>query len=143
MNKKLILPIILIAVTAVYFLGKSRLKKIKVLFRGLKVTGGLLKPKFNLKFGLQNPTNETANFKSLIGEVYANGKLIANVSDFQKIKIESNKETQISVIADPVAITIVKTIVDFVKNRNKLNIEFKGSANIDNIVYPLNNQLSI
>ena len=87
MNKKLILPIILIAVTAVYFLGKSRLKKIKVLFRGLKVTGGLLKPKFNLKFGLQNPTNETANFKSLIGEVYANGKLIANVSDFQKIKI--------------------------------------------------------
>lgn len=144
MNKKAIIPIIIVAaVAAIYFLGKSRLTRIKVLFRGFKVTGGIFNPKFNLKFGLQNPTTETATLKSLVGEVMANGKIIANVSTFTSTKINANQESSIDIVAEPVGITIAQTVIQFIKNRNKLNIQFTGSANIDNITYPLNESLSI
>ena len=144
MNKKLILPLILVAgVAALYFIGKSRLKNVKVLFRGFKVTGKIFAPKFNLKFGIQNPTTEKANFNSLVGEVIANGKTIANVSSFTPVTIQPNAETIIEVIAEPVGISIAKTVIDFIKTKNKLQVQFTGSANIENIVYPLNNVLSV
>lgn len=144
MNKKLILPFIIVAgVTALYFLGKSRLKNVKVLFRGFKVTGKIFAPKFNLKFGIQNPTTEKANFKSLVGEVSANGRIIANVSSFVPVTIMPNSETMINVIAEPVGISIAKTVMEFIKTKNKLQLQFNGSANIENIVYPLNNELTV
>lgn len=144
MNKKAIIPVIIVAaVAALYFLGKSRLTRIKVLFRGFKVTGGLFNPKFNLKFGLQNPTNETATLNSLVGELMANGKVIANVSNFVSTKINANQETQINIVAEPVGISIATTVIDFIRTKNKLNIQFTGSANVDNIVYPLAESLTI
>lgn len=144
MNKKAIIPVIIVAaVAALYFLGKSRLTKIKVLFRGFNVSGGLLKPKFNLKFGLQNPTNETATLNSLVGEVIANGKIIANVSSFMPTKINANQESIINIVAEPAGIAIATTVINFIKTKNKLNIQFTGSANINNITYPLEQSLSI
>lgn len=144
MNKKAIIPVIIVAaVAALYFLGKSRLTRIKVLFRGFNVTGGLLRPKFNLKFGLQNPTNETATLNSLVGEVTANGKIIANVSSFIPTKINANQESIFSVVAEPLGISIAATVMNFIKTKNKLQIKFTGSANVDNIVYPLAENLTI
>jgi hypothetical protein len=144
MRNKLVIPLIIVAgIAALYFLGKSRLTKLKIIFRGFKITGGIFKPKFNLKFGLQNPTTETANLNSIVGEVIANGKIIANVSNFTPLKIQANKETELNIVAEPIAISIAKTVIDFIKNKNKLIVEFKGSANVDNIVYPLNNLLTV
>jgi hypothetical protein len=144
MKNKLVIPLIIVAgIAALYFLGKSRLTKLKIVFRGFKITGGIFKPKFNLKFGLQNPTTETANLNSIVGEVIANGKIIANVSNFTPLKIQANKETELNIVAQPIAISIAKTVIDFIKNKNKLIVEFKGSANVDNIVYPLNNLLTV
>jgi hypothetical protein len=144
MKNKLVIPLIIVAgIAALYFLGKSRLTKLKIVFRGFKITGGIFKPKFNLKFGLQNPTTETANLNSIVGEVIANGKIIANVSNFTPLKIQANRETELNIVAEPIAISIAKTVIDFIKNKNKLVVEFKGSANVDNIVYPLNNLLTV
>jgi hypothetical protein len=144
MKNKLVIPLIIVAgIAALYFLGKSRLMKLKIIFRGFKITGGILRPKFNLKFGLQNPTNETANLNSIVGEVIANGKTIANVSTFDQLTIQANRETELNIIAEPIGISIAKTVIDFIKSRNKLIVEFKGSANVDNIVYPLNNSLTV
>lgn len=144
MKNKALIPIIIIAgIAALYFIGKSRLMKLKVLFRGFKVTGKIWAPKFNIKFGLQNPTSETANLESIVGEVYANGKVIANVSTFQPLTIKANNETPLNLIAEPVGISIAKTVIEFIKTKNKLNIDFKGSATVDNIVYPINESLSL
>lgn len=144
MKNKVWIPLFIVAgIAALYFFGKSRLTKLKILFRGFKVTGKIWAPKFNLKFGLQNPTSETANLQSIVGEVYANGKIIANVSTFDPLIIQANKETPLNLIAEPVGISIAKTVIDFIKTKNKLNIEFKGSATVDNIVYPLNDTLSL
>lgn len=144
MKNKALIPIIIVAGIAIlYFMGKSRLMKLKVLFRGFKVTGKLWAPKFNLKFALQNPTSETANLQSLVGEVVANNKIIANVSNFNTVKILPNNETALNIVAEPVGLTIAKTVMDFIKTNNKLIIEFKGSATIDNIVYPINSVYNI
>ena len=144
MNNKVLIPIFIVAgIAALYFLGKSRLMKLKVLFRGFNITGKFFAPKFNLKFGLQNPTSETANLQSIVGEVYANKKVIANVSTFQPLKIKANNETPLNIVAEPVGISIAQTVINFLKTKNKLIIEFKGSATVDNIVYPLNETLSL
>jgi len=144
MKNKVLIPIIIVAgIAALYFLGKSRLTKLKVLFRGFKVTGKIYAPKFNLKFGLQNPTSETANLQSIVGEVLANNKVIANVSMFDPLFIQANNETPLNIVAEPVGISIAKTVIEFLKTKNKLIVQFNGSATIDNIVYPLNQTLSI
>jgi hypothetical protein len=144
MKNKVLIPLLVVAgIAALYFLGKSRLMKLKVLFRGFNVTGNIFSPKFNLKFGLQNPTSETANLQSIVGEVYANKKVIANVSMFNPVMIQANNETPLSLLAEPVGLSIAKTVIQFIKTKNNLIIEFKGSATIDNIVYPLNESLSI
>ena len=144
MKNKILIPIIIVAgIATIYFLRKSRLKKLKVLFRGFKIGGKIFAPKFNLKFGLQNPTSETANLQSIVGEVYANNKLIANVSTFTPLMIQANNETPLSITAEPVGLAIAKTVIDFIKTKNNLLIQFKGSATVDNIVYPLSETLSL
>ena len=144
MKNKAVIGIFIVAgIAALYFLGKSRLMKLKVLFRGFKISGKIFAPKFNLQFGLQNPTSETAKLQSIVGEVLANDKIIANVSTFQPLMIKANNETPLNIVAEPVGISIAKTVIDFIKTKNKLIIEFKGTATVDNIVYPLNERLSL
>jgi len=142
--KKWVLPVIIVGIVGYYFYTKTNLvNRIKVLFRGVKLSGTVLKPKFNLKFGVQNPTLASAKINSLVGQVAANGKVIADVSNFTTQVIGPKKESIYEITAEPYGAGIFKTIKEFVKSGNKVNFVFTGSMNVDNIDYPVNTNISL
>jgi len=142
--KKWVVPVIILGLVGFYFYTKTNLaNKIKVLFRGVKLSGTVLKPKFNLKFGVQNPTVSSAKINSLVGQVEANGKIVADVSNFTTQIIGPQKESIYEITAEPYGAGIFKTIKEFVKSGNKINFVFTGSMNVDNIDYPVNTNISL
>jgi hypothetical protein len=142
--KKWVVPVIIVGLVGYYIYTKTNLvNKIKVLFRGVKLSGTVLKPKFNLKFGVQNPTAAMAKINSLVGQVAANGKVIADVSNFTTQVIGPKKESIYEITAEPYGAGIFKTIKEFVKSGNKVNFVFTGSMNVDNIDYPVNTNISL
>ena len=142
--KKWVVPVIIVGLVGYYFYTKTNLvNRIKVLFRGVKLSGTVLKPKFNLKFGVQNPTLASAKINSLVGQVAANGKVIADVSNFTTQVIDPKKESIYEITAEPYGAGIFKTIREFVKSGNKVNFVFTGSMNVDNIDYPVNTNISL
>jgi len=142
--KNWILPVVVVGgIAAFYFLGKSTLSKVKLLFRGVNFSGGLLAPRFNLKFGVQNPTNEKANIKSLVGTLTANGKTVANISSFTSQVIAPTAESIYTVEARPAAAGLVSTIANFIQSKNRIDFNFSGTMNVDNINIPVNENYSI
>jgi hypothetical protein len=142
--KKWVVPVIIVGLVGYYIYTKTNLvNKIKILFRGVKLSGTVLKPKFNLKFGVQNPTAAMAKINSLVGQVAANGKVIADVSNFSTQVIGPKKESIYEITAEPYGAGIFKTIKEFVKSGNKVNFVFTGSMNVDNIDYPVNTNISL
>lgn len=142
--KKWILPVVIVGLVGWYVYTKQNLaNKIKVLFRGVKLSGSLLKPKFNLKFGVQNPTGASAQINSLVGQVEANGKIIADVSSFSTQVISPKQESIYEITAEPYGAGIVKTIKEYIKSGKKINFVFTGTMNVDNIDYPVNTNISL
>jgi LEA14-like dessication related protein len=142
--KNWVLPVVIVGIAAFYFLSKKKLAdRLKVLFRGVKLSGSVLKPKFNLKFGVQNPTGASAKINSLVGQVEANGKIIADVSSFNTQVIAPKKESIYEITAEPYGAGIFKTIREFIKAGNKINFVFTGSINVDGIDYPVNTNIAL
>ena len=142
--KKLILPVVIIgAIAALYFFGKSRLSNIKVLFSSIKFTGGIIKPRFLLNFMVQNPSTESANVKNLVGSLTANDKVIADISNFTPQTIPASGQTIYQVEAIPNAFSIVSTITNFLKSGNKIKFNFNGSMLVDNINVPVNQNVTM
>lgn len=142
--KNWFLPVVIIGIATFYFISKKNLsERLKILFRGLKLSGTVLKPKFNLKFGVQNSTLSSAKINSLVGQVEANGKIIADVSSFNTQLIEPKKESIYEITAEPYGAGIFKTIREFIKAGNKINFVFTGSMNVDGIDYPVNTNIAL
>lgn len=136
------------AAALLYFLPKLQLGKRAIfLFRGIKFSG----KKLQIKLGVQNPTNSAAILKSFTGEIFADKKLIANISNFQSTTINPRSETilnfDVSVSAAGLISTLaVKAKQIFqktadkklqIKKPTKTKIELKGTANVDNIILPV------
>lgn len=134
------------ALVALYLLGRARLaKNVKVIFRGLSFSGGLVRPAINLRFGIQNPTDQTAEVRSIVGTVEANGRTIADVNTFVAVKLGPNTETIIPIKADPAALGIASTVWQYLQSsqREKLSVKFSGTANVDGVNFPINTSATI
>jgi LEA14-like dessication related protein len=133
---------------ALYFLPKISLGKRAIfLFRGVKISG----KKLQLKIGVQNPTSNSATLQSFSGEIYADKKLVANISNFTPNTIAPNSETTLNFDVNLSAAGLVSTLVSkakqiFQKTADKkikvtkpksTKIELKGSANVDGISVPV------
>ncbi len=134
------------AIIALFLLGRARLaKNIKVIFRGVSFTGGIVKPAINLRFGIQNPTDQTAEIRSIVGTVTANGKTIADINTFVSVKLAANSEAIIPIEAQPAALGIASTLWQYLqsKQREKLQIMFTGTANVDGVNFPIETSATI
>lgn len=128
------------ALLALFVVTRARLAtNVKVLFRGLSFAGGLRRPSITLRFGIQNPTDQTANVRSIVGQVDANGRTVADVSGFQSLQVGPNTETIMQVNAQPAAVGIVQTVAEFLrqKERGAVKVTFTGTANVDGINIPI------
>jgi len=124
----------LAALTGYYFIGKSQLAgKTKLMFKKL----GFANKKFQLTFGVQNPTGQTANISAITGEVYLGEKLIADFSNFGDQKIAARSESELKIQASP-TIGILQLISTKGWLKKGLNYTIKGTGNFDGLVVPFN-----
>jgi hypothetical protein len=124
----------LAALTGYYFLGKSQLAaKTKLMFKKL----GFANKKFQLVFGVQNPTGQTAKISAITGEVYLGDRLIADFSSFAEQKIAARSESELKIQASP-TIGILQLVSTKGWLKKGLNYTIKGTGNFDGIVVPFN-----
>lgn len=122
----------LAGLTGWYLLGKSQLaNRAKLIFKRL----GFANKKFQLTFGVQNPTGQTAKVSAITGEVYLGDKLIADFSSFAEQNIAARSESELKIQASP-TIGILQLITS--KNWLKKGLQYtiKGTGNFDGIVVP-------
>lgn len=128
-----------------YFLSRLSFKnKAIFLLQSIRPGGSILSPRIILSFAVQNPTNQKILFKSITGELYADGKYLANVSQFGDQIINPNSETIFNITVKPSALGIfsaIKQILNTPKGENKF--EFIGNANIDGIVISVNESITV
>ena len=131
---------------AVYLLGRRRLAaNVKVLLRGVSFAGGIKRPTISLRFGIQNPTDREARLVSLVGQVEANGRTVADVSAFETVNILPNQETRYTIQATPAAVGIIQTLTQFIraKERKPVRVAFTGTANVDGMNIPINQSATL
>ena len=140
---KIYFPIILgvAAVGALYYF--SRLKRasdtIKVFLSSISIgkPSGLSLPTLVMKFTVQNPTNVPVNLLGITGDVYANGKFLANVTNLNKVVIQPNAETIYPVEVKASIFDAATTVLSLLKKGSGLTISADMNVNVDNILYPV------
>ena len=115
-----------------YFLKKGQLaQRTKLIFKKLRFAN----KKFELIFGVQNPTGTTATISAITGEVYLGEKLVADFSNFGEQKIAAKSESELKIQASP-TIGILQLITSKGWLKKGLNYTIKGTGNFDGIVVP-------
>lgn len=129
----------LAGLTGWYLLGKSQLaNRTKLIFKKLRFAN----KKFELIFGVQNPTGQTAKVSAITGEVYLKDKLIADFSSFGEQKIAARSESELKIQASP-TIGILQLITSKGWLKKGLNYTIKGTGNFDGIVVPFDYKASL
>jgi len=109
--------------------------KAKLLFKKISYAGGLKNPRFLLDFLIQNPTNQTGTISAVTGEVYLNGKIIADFSSFGEQKVMAKSSSPFRVEAKP-AVSALSLLTQKGWLKKGFQYEIKGTANFDGIVAP-------
>jgi hypothetical protein len=132
-------------VALIYILGRKALaKNFRVDLNDVSAGGGLLRPYFILKFSVFNPTNQKAVIRSIVGEVDFNNEALANVNSFQAQTIEPNAESIVIVKVTPSILSSISQIYKLITTKTKTaNLKFVGTFNIDNVLIPVENNLSV
>lgn len=129
----------LAGLTGWYLLGKRQLAaKTKLIFKKLRFAN----KKFELIFGVQNPTGQTAKVSAITGEVYLGDKLIADFSSFGEQKIAARSESELKIQASP-TIGIFQLIASKGWLKKGMQYTIKGTGNFDGIVVPFDYKASL
>ena len=138
--RNIILPVVLVGAAAYFLFRRTTFaKNLVYVFRGIKVRGKLFSPKIEITIGIQNPSNQKAEFKSMIAQVGWNDNNFANISTFKPVTIAANSETNIVFTAEPSVLGLYDTIKNLIKTGLKNGkISITGTANVDNLQVPVN-----
>ena len=110
-------------------------QKTKLLFSKINLVGKGLAKKFELVFKVQNPTNASGTISAITGEVFVNGKSVADFSAFGEQKISARSESDLKIIAQP-SQGIVSLLTSKGWLQKGISYTIKGTANFDGIVAP-------
>lgn len=95
-------------------------------------------PYAQLTIQVQNTSNVDIDLYSLAGEVYANGLLIGNVSNFSAVTITRNSQVLIPITVQFFLIGAVQNIINaFQTGSFKQDIQIEGYVNAANFQVPL------
>lgn len=122
----------LAGLAGLYILGKGRLaQKTKLIFKKIRFAN----KRFELIFGIQNPTGQTATISALTGEVYLANNLVADFSSFGEQKIAPKSESELKIQASP-SVSVLQLITSKGWLKKGLKYTIKGTGNFDGIVVP-------
>jgi hypothetical protein len=129
----------LAGLTGIYFLSKGQLaRRTKLIFKRIRFAN----KRFELIFGVQNPTGQTANVSAITGEVYLGNQLLANFSSFGEQRIAPKSESELKIQASP-TIGILQLITSKNWLKKGLAYTIKGTGNFDGIVVPFEYKASL
>ena len=128
-----------------YILSKTMLaKKVNLVLKDVRPGGKVLSPEINIDIAVQNPSNQQATLKSVTGNLYINDKFVANFTSFGDQLISPRAESIITIKAKPGLVGAYNTIKTLLTDRTgNLTASFNGSANVDGILIPINETISI
>lgn len=119
-----------------YFLGKMQLgKRVKLLFKKIRLIGKGLSKQIELNFEVQNPTNQTGTISALTGEVLVNNQIIADFSSFGEQKIAPRSTSALKIIASP-SVGILQLLTTRGLFKAGINYTIRGTGNFDGIIAP-------
>ena len=125
---------------ALYFLSKAgAAKKIRVYFKDISLgkSKGLHLPDIFARFRIVNPTNTPLSVDSIAGDIYFNKNLLASVQNLSKFTIEPNSELIYPVKIETSAFSLLQTLYDYLRNKEKITISFDGTVNSSGVVIPV------
>jgi len=125
---------------ALYFLSRSSAAgKLRVYFKDIRFgkTKGFKIPEIFANFRIVNPTNTPLSVDSLAGDIYFNKNLLASVQNLNKITINPNSEFIYSVKIESSAFSLVQTLYDYLRNKQKITVSFDGTVNTSGVVLPI------
>lgn len=119
-----------------YFLGRMQLgKRVKLLFKRIRLIGKGLSKQIELNFEVQNPTNQTGTISALTGEVLVNNQIIADFSSFGEQKIAPRSTSALKIIASP-SVGILQLLTTRGLFKAGINYTIRGTGNFDGIIAP-------
>jgi hypothetical protein len=143
MNKNIIW--ILAGAAAIYILAKRSLsKKLQFDFSSVGTSGTVTSPKIVVHMAALNPSNQSATINSIVGELYVNNKFLGNVTSFNAQKILPKASSDVSFTIKPSLLSALPIIKSIISNKTKgYSFTFKGNANVDGIVVPVETSYSL
>lgn len=86
---------------------------------------------------ISNPTSENIIVRSVVGEVYLNGKKVGNVETFDKVDVLPNQKTTLYLDVRLMAPQLISVYADLL-NSKKIAIEIglTGTINVNNLATP-------
>lgn len=136
---------ILAGAAAIYLLAKKSLaSKLQFSFKSFSTSGSLTSPKLNIHLSALNPSNQSAKINSIVGELYVNDSFIGDVTSFTPQIISPNAESDISFQIKPSLLSGLSLIKNLLVNKGKgYKFKFKGNANVNGLVIPIDETYSI
>ena len=136
---------ILAGAAAIYLLAKKSLaSKLQFSFKSFSTSGSLTSPKINIHLSALNPSNQSAKINSIVGELYVNDNFIGDVTSFTAQTINPNAESDVSFVIKPSLLSGFTLVKNLILNKAKgYKFNFRGNANVNGIVVPINESYSI
>lgn len=132
------------AAAAIYFIIRrsSFAKNLIFTFNNIKPVGKWWQPELIITLGVQNPTNQVATIRAISGTLYLSDKAISNISNFNQQTIQPQIESLISFSVRPGVVGIANVIKEiFTGTKSKqYNFKFIGSANVDGVLLPIDQE---
>lgn len=132
------LPFVVIAAGAgvLYYLARKKrfAGAVRFSLKSIKLTG----TNVIAKIGILNPSNQTANIKSVLGTLYYNGQAIATVKNFKPVQVRPTGESETELIFVPSLLGVMSSLADLVGTKKVKGFKIVGSAMVDNVLVSLN-----
>ena len=134
-----VLGVGLIAFLAYYFLKlKSTVENLSYRIAGAGLSFQGITPILRLDVKITNPDPTAFTIKSIVGDLYTNGKLVGTVEQVTPTVIAGNSQTIYKLYIRLSIIGIASDIVSiFNGNGIQQQLEFDGTVYIDNLTAPL------
>lgn len=112
-------------------------RNLNFVIAGLKVSGTVISPQFNIGIGVQNPSSVDYTIRSMSGSVYVNDKLIGNASNFQEVVIGSNSQTPYTITLRLSILQLAAEVLQVFNGQIAAEVKFIGTVNVENVPFPI------
>ena len=143
MNIKALIGVGVGAAILLYLVGRKKLSG-SATFSFEKFKVDFKKKAIIITLGVNNPTSQSLNINSIVGNLSLSGKVVASVETFVKTNVMPNAKTLLDLTVKPSLVGMAQIAMALAKKTQKaadLKLKFVGAGNVDGIAIPINTQL--